>query len=101
MSSSVKLASKWNGPYKIHQATPEKGTYLLAELDGAILAGTFAGNRLKRFHPRLNAPTTSARDLMPVEDQSESEDPESDKSDQIEIEEHGNLTMMSMWEIKT
>lgn len=92
MSSSVKLASKWNGPYKIHQAISEKGTYLLAELDGAVLAGTFAGNRLKKFHPRLNAPPTSAQDLMPVEDQGESEDSESDKSDQMDIKEQGNLT---------
>ena len=30
------------------------GTYRLEELDGVIMAKTFACNRLKKFHPRQN-----------------------------------------------
>ncbi len=47
-----KLAFKWLGPYRITEAVTDKGTYLLEELDGTQLAGTFAGDRLKKFHPR-------------------------------------------------
>ena len=46
-----KLAFKWLGPYQISNAVKDKGTYMLEELDGLQLAGTFAGNRLKKFHP--------------------------------------------------
>jgi len=49
MSRDMKLVFRWNGPYRVVGSVPEKGTYLLAELDGARLRGTFAGNRLKRF----------------------------------------------------
>ena len=48
---SQKLAFQWLGPYRIYHAVEEKRTYLL-ELDGSRLAGTFAGDRLKKFHPR-------------------------------------------------
>ena len=47
-----KLAFKWLGPYRIYNAVEGKGTYMLEELDGSHLAGTFAGDRLKKFHPR-------------------------------------------------
>ena len=49
---SRKLAFKWLGPYRISDAVRDKGTYMLEELDGSQLAGTFAGDRLKKFHPR-------------------------------------------------
>lgn len=49
---SQKLAFKWLGPYRIYNTVEEKGTYMLEELDGSRLAGTFAGDRLKKFHPR-------------------------------------------------
>lgn len=49
---SRKLAFKWLGPYRIYNAVEEKGTYMLEELNGSHLAGTFAGDRLKKFHPR-------------------------------------------------
>ena len=49
---SQRLAFKWLGPYRIRDAVKEKGTYLLEELDRSHLAGTFAGDRLKKFHPR-------------------------------------------------
>ena len=49
---SRKLSFKWLGPYRICDAIKDKGTYILEELDGSQLAGTFAGDRLKKFHPR-------------------------------------------------
>ncbi len=49
---SQKLAFEWLGPYRIYNTVEGKGTYMLEELDGSHLAGTFAGNRLKKFHPR-------------------------------------------------
>ncbi len=49
---SRKLAFKWLGPYRISDVVKDKGMYMLEELDGSQLAGTFAGNRLKTFHPR-------------------------------------------------
>lgn len=49
---SRKLSYKWVGPYKICDMVKDKGTYMLEELDGSRLAGTFAGDRLKKFHPR-------------------------------------------------
>lgn len=49
---SAKLSFRWTGPYRIAEAINEKGTYKLSELDGTLLAGTYAGNRLKKFHVR-------------------------------------------------
>lgn len=39
-----KLSFKWLGPHRIYNAVKEKGTYMLEELDGLRLAGTFAGD---------------------------------------------------------
>ena len=54
MSSSRKLDFRWLGPYQIYSANKEKGYYKLKELgpDGALLRGTFSGNRLKLFYKR-------------------------------------------------
>ena len=52
MSRVQKMRFKWLGPYRIKEAIPVKGTYILEELNGAVLGGTVAGNRLKRFHAR-------------------------------------------------
>ena len=52
MSAEHKLAFRWFGPFRIMEADSDKGTFVLSELDGARLRGTFAGNRLKRFYPR-------------------------------------------------
>lgn len=49
---SQKLSFKWLGSYQICNAIKTKGTYILEELDGSRLAGTFAGDRLKKFDPR-------------------------------------------------
>ena len=50
---SARLEYRWLGFYWIHEANNEKGTYLLAELDGAVLRGTFIDNRLKRYYTRV------------------------------------------------
>ncbi len=44
---SRKLAFKWLGPYRGYDAVKDKGAYMLEELDGSHLAGTFAGDRFK------------------------------------------------------
>ena len=49
MSTNVKLAFKWLGPYKVQMADQIKGYYILVEMDGTRLKGTYAGNRLKKF----------------------------------------------------
>lgn len=51
-SSAVKLHPRWLGPYKIVTVTESFGSYRIAELDGAILKGTFAGKRLKKLKLR-------------------------------------------------
>ena len=58
-----KLAFKWLGPYKIYNAVEGKGMYMLEELDGSHLAGTFAGDRLKKFHPRQQLRLDGTPDL--------------------------------------
>lgn len=40
------------GPYLIIDAMKEKHTYILKKLNGLRLAVTFAGDRLKKFHPQ-------------------------------------------------
>ena len=59
MTREQKMRFRWLGPYQVTKAIPEKGTYVLAELDGAELGGTVAGNRLKKFH---------VREANPIED---------------------------------
>ena len=49
MSRSRRLSYKWLGPYRVQKAIPDKGTYILEEFDGTKLAGTYSGNRLKKF----------------------------------------------------
>lgn len=57
---SEKLAFRWLGPFRIHQAIIEKGTYILKELDGAVFSGTVPGNRLKKFISRESIQTTNS-----------------------------------------
>ena len=67
---SRKLSFRWLGPYRITDAVNEKGTYMLEELNGSRLAGTFAGDRLKKFHPRqrLHAPNLDLEELPNLDD---------------------------------
>lgn len=71
ISQSRKLSYKWLGPYRVRKAVPEKGTYILEEFDGTQLAGTYSGNRLKKFveRNRFYVPVT-----MDSEDSESSED---------------------------
>src|SRR5437667_7855069 len=48
----TKFSDKWRGPYKIIEKAENSTFYRLAELDGTPLAGTTAGNRLKKFYSR-------------------------------------------------
>lgn len=52
MSRVQKMKFRWLGPYRVNKANALRGTYILEELNGAVLGGTVAGNRLKRFHFR-------------------------------------------------
>ena len=54
MSSKFKLAFKWLGPYRVRESNSERGTYVLEDLHGARLRGTYTGNQLKRFHTRAD-----------------------------------------------
>ena len=79
MSRSRKLSYKWLGPYRVRKAIPDKGTYILEEFDGTELAGTYSGNRLKKFVQR-------SRFYMPVatdadQDDSSSTDGSTDSRD--------------------
>ena len=48
----LKLAFKWLGPFRIAEAIPDKGTFMLSEPDGTPIGGTYAGSRLKRWVQR-------------------------------------------------
>ena len=49
---SKKLDNRWMGPYTITDIAEDRGTYMLAELDGTALSGIYPGERLKEFLPR-------------------------------------------------
>jgi hypothetical protein len=57
-STNRKLKYRWRGPFRVKEVNQDKGTYLLQELDGTDLAGTFAGNRIKKFHQRQSLETS-------------------------------------------
>jgi hypothetical protein len=63
MSQVRKLSYKWLGLYRVRKAIPDKGTYFLEEFDGTALAGTYSGNRLKKFVQRNRFYTSVATGL--------------------------------------
>jgi hypothetical protein len=83
MSRNRKLSYKWLGPYRVREAIPEKGTYILEEFDGTPLAGTYASNRLKKFmeRHRFYIPVTTDS----KNDSSESSDEEEEGLPSIEV----------------
>jgi hypothetical protein len=85
-SSDRKLVYKWYRPYRIKTIVPEKGTYILEELDRTLLPRTFAGNRLKKFVKRkgIYEPETSASDLGERSEEEEEEEKE-DESEEEEL----------------
>ena len=68
----VRALTKWLGLYQIFEANALKGTYILSELDGTLLSGTIAGNRLKKFFPR---PEQESRPEPEEEDEHQEESP--------------------------
>ena len=77
MSRNRKLSYWWLGPYRVQKAIPAKGTYILEEFDGTPLAGTYAGNRLKKFveQERFYIPAEGYKNQ---DSESENEEPEQD-----------------------
>ena len=70
-----KLADRWGGPYLVKRVL-DGGAYVLTELEGTRLEGSYAGNRLKRYWARVTAES---------EDENEEEDkPASDKEKSVE-----------------
>ena len=57
-----KLDDYWRGPYRIRVISEDSTFYYLEELDGTPLAKTIAGNRLKKFFPRISL--DEARDRL-------------------------------------
>jgi hypothetical protein len=64
MSQSRKPSYKWLRPYRVREAIPKKGTYILEEFDGTQLASTYSSNRLKKFvqRSRFYVPVTTDSD---------------------------------------
>jgi len=48
-SHCAKLDARWRGPYRVIEIAHSLGTYRLAELDGAELAGWIDASRLKKL----------------------------------------------------
>lgn len=46
-----KLNARWHGPYSV-VARLAKGSYLLSEVDGTVIARAYAAKRLRRYHAR-------------------------------------------------
>jgi hypothetical protein len=53
MLKKQKMYFRWLGPYRVKEAVTLKKAYVLKELNDEKLRGIIAGNRLKRFYPRL------------------------------------------------
>jgi len=52
-----KKGYRWQGPYRVREVIPNKGSYFLEELDGTPMTDPIHGHRLKRFwlrDPRFN-----------------------------------------------
>ena len=80
---SKKLDNRWLGPYKIRQIKEDCGTYLLNELDGTQLKGTYAGDRIRQFFPREGI----LDDEMVAEEECEYENEENEEDGSEESEE--------------
>jgi len=83
MSRNRKLSYKWLGPYRVRKAIPKKGTYILEEFDGTQLAGTYSGNRLKKFvvRNRFYGPVTDEE--VESEDSNGPEESESSENEEL------------------
>ena len=77
---SQKLKNRWLGPYRIREIAEDRGTYLLDELDGTQLDGIFAGDRIKKFHPRHGVDAENGEDADAAKDDGDDGD-DSDEED--------------------
>ncbi|OMJ20637.1 Transposon Tf2-6 polyprotein [Smittium culicis] len=59
-SNKNKLHNRWRGPFKVIEVR-ENDSYILSELDGAILRHPQPGNRIKEFYTREFSETTGDR----------------------------------------
>jgi len=91
MSRNRKLSYKWLGPYRVQKAIPEKGTYILEEFDGTALAGTYSGNRLKKFveRQRFYIPVTTEQEDSESSEDDDDEERSEDSEGVGELEEAG------------
>jgi hypothetical protein len=76
---------KWNGPYRIVEQV-KKGPYILAELDGTILARSFAANHIKKFYPRGETEEEEGTGNEDEEDDSEEEEEEEEDNEEEDDE---------------
>ena len=86
MSTKLKMAFKWLGPYLISEADKDKGTYKLKDLQGAALTGTFPGVHLKRFYLRsevLGHPFEGDRAFAMVENADYEEEEEEEEEEEV------------------
>ena len=79
----MKLDDRWFGPYRIREKPADSTFYRLEELDGAHLAGTTAGNRLKRFFPR-GEPEQRESTVDPSEEEDDVDDVDDIEGDVIQ-----------------
>jgi hypothetical protein len=96
LSTARKLSPKWRGPYRVRIAIQDKGTYILEELDNTLLAGTFAGNRLKKFIQRkgILVPIDKDSSIDGTEAENDSTESNSDttEEDNLATEQVGHAT---------
>jgi hypothetical protein len=81
---------KWLGLYQVRKAIPKKGTYILEEFNGTQLAGTYSGNRLKKFVERNRFYVLVTMDSKGSESSKDSEDEASEPTgteDEGEVQE--------------
>jgi hypothetical protein len=76
MSRQEKLSFRWLGPFRVRDVVTSTGTYLLEELDGSLLRGTFAGAALRPFVPRHREDQASSEDAVDEEEEILSADPD-------------------------
>ena len=83
MSQKRKLSYKQLRPYRVRKAIPKKGTHLLEEFDGTELAGTYSGNRLKKFVERNRFYTLVADESTESSDSKSGCQEDSDKDEDL------------------
>jgi len=81
-SHGAKLDARWRGPYRVTEIAQSLGTYRLAELDGAELAGWIGGSRLKKFSTH-NGGVHGTREISTP---STAQEEESEEFEEFEVE---------------